>query len=563
MFFFSKFERVLFSKSAFGKTSKIVLESNRSLQTNAYKYFSAQRHFLQKAQHAPLKESFKKKSDRYFERLGNSFTRLGLFLNSKSFKKTQAKFLLVCYIALGIYTYTFVQKLDEKKNYIKNITIRDQYQSWKSYERENNNKDVSKDDLKQMFQLKEKEKIMKILEMNDIREQKRKDLELKEEELIKNGVVKVENLITVADSLKRGLQTLKSKEENNDSIDDNYNFNLEELIANYDMEFLEKPVNQYERLKLQSLTQSDKFRTRDKLKWEQYNYLITAFGYDRFDDMHIKDYQPLTETFKQTSIQPEFYVNLFEDPESDDNFSKVLEHETIHRVLPARDTTDFFDDLAYSYDEAIKYEELFFINRQRKKLMKKLYGDCLETSCGTGRNISYLKLKNLKSITFLDPSQKMLEQCKSKFEDENDLFQKVGFVKGKCEDLITEDESHMKYDCVFETFGLCSQNDPLLSLNNMAKLLKPDGRIYLLEHGKSTYESVNKNMSKDVEQRLAKWGCRYNLDLGEIVDDSNLEIVSENRMHLGTTWVFVLKLKGSPERVQEKHGLDYLKAILK
>ena len=135
--------------------------------------------------------------------------------------------------------------------------------------------------------------------------------------------------------------------------------------------------------------------------------------------------------------------------------------------------------------------------------------------------------------------------CKEKFEKVNDKFSKVAFVKGRCEDLVKDDENTMKYDCIFETFGLCSQKDPVQSLNNMAKLLKKDGRIYLLEHGKSTFESINRKMTKSMEKRLEHWGCRYNLDLGEIIDDSDLEIVSEERKHLGTTWIYTLKLKDS------------------
>ncbi|KAL6925725.1 hypothetical protein ACO0SA_000326 [Hanseniaspora valbyensis] len=565
MFLFLNCEKVVVSRYAIGKQRNNIwaLGNYRSFHTSVYRSFQNQEYLLNSYKPNKTKISFKKRTDRFFDRLGNSFTRLGLFLNSKGYKKAQAKFMVVCYIALGIYTVTFVQKLQEKKEYIKEISLRDQFQSWKLYEKENNSKDVSKEDLKDMFNLKEKEKILKILEMNDLREQKRKELQLREEELNKNGVVKVDNLITVAQSFKRGLERLDTKKDNDDLIADNYNFNLEELVANYNLESLEKPVNQYERLKLRNLTNPDKLRTRDVLKWQQYNYLLEEFGYNKFDDMFIEDYQTLVETIQQTSIPPNFYTELLENPETNKEFCKVLKKEEIHKVLPPRDTTDFFDDLAGTYDEAIKYEELFFINRQRKKLMNKLHGDCLETSCGTGRNIKYLKLKNVKSITFLDPSQKMLEQCKDKFEGENDLFQKVGFVKGKCEDLIANDKNHMKYDCVFETFGLCSQEDPLLSLNNMAKLLNPDGRIYLLEHGKSNIEMINENMAKGVEQRLAKWGCRYNMDLGEIVDDSDLEIVSEKRMHLGTTWVFTLKLKGSPERIDEKHGLAYIRAILK
>ena len=302
-------------------------------------------------------------------------------------------------------------------------------------------------------------------------------------------------------------------------------FNLNHLIENLSEEDLDKPVSEYENLKYESMFNADKMRTRELLKLAQYDYMIKEYGLDTFDDFTIPNYQSIKETLKDRGLP--------ENGEDDKLLQKIYELENIHKVMPPMDTVKFFEEKATEYDSSIKREELIFINGQRKKLAKKLYGDCLETSCGTGRNISYL-----------DPSQKMLETCKEKFESFNDKYSKVAFVKGKCEDLVNdESENKMKYDCVFETFGLCSQKDPVESLNNMAKLLKKDGRIFLLEHGKSSYESLNRMMTNSMEKRLEHWGCRFNLDIGEIIDDSDLEIVSEERKHFGTTWIYTLKLK--------------------
>lgn len=110
-----------------------------------------------------------------------------------------------------------------------------------------------------------------------------------------------------------------------------------------------------------------------------------------------------------------------------------------------------------------------------------------------------------------------------------------------------------------EAFGLCSHEDPVKALNNFGKLLKPDGRIILLEHGRGQYDFINKILDNRAERRLNTWGCRWNLDLGEVLDDSDLELVEEKRTHLGTTWCIVAKRKGD---VKKKDELGFVEKYL-
>lgn len=84
-----------------------------------------------------------------------------------------------------------------------------------------------------------------------------------------------------------------------------------------------------------------------------------------------------------------------------------------------------------------------------------------------------------------------------------------------------------------------------------AELLKPGGRIILLEHGRGSYDTINKILDDRAEKRLKTWGCRWNLDIGEILDDSGLDVVEERRTHFGTTWCIVAKRKGDGKKKEE------------
>ena len=123
------------------------------------------------------------------------------------------------------------------------------------------------------------------------------------------------------------------------------------------------------------------------------------------------------------------------------------------------------------------------------------------------------------------------------------------------------------YDTIIQTFGLCSTPNPVSLLNNLGRLCKQTsmtsnlqsfgdesdekdnapagGQILLLEHGRSHYNWMNTLLDASAQQHADKYGCWYNRDIGKIVENSELEVVSIRRFHLGTTWEVVLRPKSS------------------
>ncbi|CAI4058842.1 hypothetical protein SKDZ_04G5160 [Saccharomyces kudriavzevii ZP591] len=294
-------------------------------------------------------------------------------------------------------------------------------------------------------------------------------------------------------------------------------------------------ANEYETLRVKELRGN--LRRRDELKLKEYKKMQEE-GVEDFDDVHV-------QSFDQNKLN--------------------------EQILPARDTTTFYQGKASEYDKAINMEEkVIFLGKRRKWLMKHCQGDVLEVSCGTGRNIKFLDMSRINSITFLDSSENMMDIAHQKFREKFPKYKKVAFVVGKAENLVdlaekgkpsreNEKTEQVKYDTIVEAFGLCSHEDPVKALNNFVKLLKPDGRIILLEHGRGQYDFVNKMLDNRAEKRLNTWGCRWNLDLGEVLDDSDLEVVEEKRTHLGTTWCIIAKRKGD---LKKKGELGFVEKYL-
>lgn len=75
----------------------------------------------------------------------------------------------------------------------------------------------------------------------------------------------------------------------------------------------------------------------------------------------------------------------------------------------------------------------------------------------------------------------------------------------------------------------------------MARALKPEGRILLLEHGRSSWAWLNNILDNHAEAHFRRWGCQWNLDILKLVSDAGLVIESKSRWHFGSTYMIVCK----------------------
>ncbi|PSC68852.1 serine protease [Micractinium conductrix] len=97
------------------------------------------------------------------------------------------------------------------------------------------------------------------------------------------------------------------------------------------------------------------------------------------------------------------------------------------------------------------------------------------------------------------------------------------------------------FDVVVDTFGLCSQSDPVTALKEMARLCKPGGRILLLQHGKGSWDFVNGILDRGAGEHHKRWGCWWNRDIERIVRQAGLRVETSSRWHFGTTYLIVAR----------------------
>jgi methyltransferase OMS1 len=178
-------------------------------------------------------------------------------------------------------------------------------------------------------------------------------------------------------------------------------------------------------------------------------------------------------------------------------------------------------------------ETITGISLMRRFLLKSTKGKVLEIAAGTGRNLPYYP--DHVQLTLTDFSEGMLEQIP---QDAKKRFDACDSQVMSADALCFENES---FDMVVDTFGMCSMEDSVKALKEMQRVCKKDGKILLLEHGRSHYEWLSSILDKFAGLHAKRWGCHWNRDILKLVKEAGLEIESMHSFHFGTTFYIIAK----------------------
>ena len=199
------------------------------------------------------------------------------------------------------------------------------------------------------------------------------------------------------------------------------------------------------------------------------------------------------------------------------------------------DPTDRYNEIADHYDMGTSAEGFIGFTFMRRWAVRQAKGKVLEVCAGTGKNIPYYNISQVNEIHFLDRSAAMLALCSGKWERRNQPIPALFFIASVDTFPIPEE----KYDTVVQTQGLCSVNDPVAELRKLQTLVKPDGKIILIEHGLGYYRWINEYVNAIWEDQAKYWGCITNRNIGKIIRESGLIVEHKSRWHFGTIWIVI------------------------
>jgi ubiquinone/menaquinone biosynthesis C-methylase UbiE len=142
---------------------------------------------------------------------------------------------------------------------------------------------------------------------------------------------------------------------------------------------------------------------------------------------------------------------------------------------------------ARSFDREIAFFERTLFEGAREWACSTARGDVLEIAVGTGRNLPFYPPE--ARITGVDLSPEMMARAR---ERASSLGLDVDLREGDAEALEFPNES---FDAVVCTFSLCSIPRPRLAVAEAKRVLRPEGRLILVEHVRSPNVAV----------RLGQW----------------------------------------------------------
>lgn len=168
-------------------------------------------------------------------------------------------------------------------------------------------------------------------------------------------------------------------------------------------------------------------------------------------------------------------------------------------------------------------------NKWRKKLFSMIKGPrVLEIGVGTGTNLPYYSPE--LEVTAIDFSPGMLQHAHNVVSD---LDMKIELLEMDVQSLTFADDS---FDTVLTTCVFCSVPDPLLGLKQIKRVLKPNGRLIMLEHVLSSKRGIRQIMNLLNPLVVGVSGANINRETKANLEKAGFEVEEED------LWLDILKL---------------------
>ncbi|MCL1600014.1 MAG: class I SAM-dependent methyltransferase [Actinomycetia bacterium] len=176
-----------------------------------------------------------------------------------------------------------------------------------------------------------------------------------------------------------------------------------------------------------------------------------------------------------------------------------------------------YNRMARIYDLYDAPMELMGTTKRRGDLIQDANGIVLEVGVGTGKNLRHYP--SGVEVTGVDVSSEMLRRAKDRLAA---LPLDAQLLEGDAQDLPFSDDS---FDTAVGTCVFCSVADPVQGLRELGRVVRPNGRILLLEHVRPTNRFLG--WFADVVSVFTRriFGFRTNRQTEANVAESGLEIL--------------------------------------
>lgn len=169
--------------------------------------------------------------------------------------------------------------------------------------------------------------------------------------------------------------------------------------------------------------------------------------------------------------------------------------------------------------------ERLLLGRLRRELLSQASGDTLDLACGDGVNFHHFPAGC--RIVAGDSDRFSVTQAR---ETARQMTRPVDVQHIDAQAIPFPDSS---FDTVVSSMALCSYADPIAALKEMSRVCRPDGRVLLLEHGRSRLRPWAKWQDAQERMRGPHTGCHQNREPLELVLRAGLQPATARRTFFG------------------------------
>lgn len=176
--------------------------------------------------------------------------------------------------------------------------------------------------------------------------------------------------------------------------------------------------------------------------------------------------------------------------------------------------------LAHVYDPFLRLGELMGMRRRRRALLRHARGRVVEIGAGTGLNLAHYPA-DLAGLVLAEPEPGMRRRLEQRLRRH---ARDARVVDAPAERLPLPDAS---VDTVVSTLVLCTVEDPGRALDEIARVLRPDGELLFIEHVRASSRFLAACQDRLLEPwRRFAGGCRCNRPTIELMRASGFEVTA-------------------------------------
>jgi ubiquinone/menaquinone biosynthesis C-methylase UbiE len=173
------------------------------------------------------------------------------------------------------------------------------------------------------------------------------------------------------------------------------------------------------------------------------------------------------------------------------------------------------------YDRMLATAEKAGLTDMRADVLARASGRTLELGAGTGANAAHYP-NAVTEVVLTEPDPHMARRLRKRLADAPPGFE-YEVIEAGAEDLPFEDDS---FDTVVSTLVLCTVDDPDRTAAEIARVLRPGGRLLLLEHVRDPGDGRLAGWQDRLERPWGWFagGCHPNRDTAATLAAAGLDV---------------------------------------